>query len=824
MGWTGFYGAEVGMGIVVACPICRASFRADEAHLGKRAKCPKCREVIRVGGGSVPDGPAPPAPAAEPEEETYGLDVAPKVGGLARKAVAARIGKREAAEAAPTRPTRNPTEILAAFRGEIRPVRPTLMYRLWVILVAAIMVILPLVYLALIGLVGYGLFLYAMQGPAFFRGVRVNKLTLAIYVGPLVCGVIVLGFMLKPLFARPVRREKTRELDPSKEPLLAAFVDGVCASVGAPRPARIDVDCQVNASAHLASRALSPSKRLVLTIGLPLVAGLTLKQFTGVLAHEFGHFSQGTGMRLTILIRSINAWFARVVYERDDWDQMLEDGSREGHVAIILVAGLSRMAVWLTRRILWVLMYVGHLASGFLLRQMEYDADRYEARMVGGPVFAETMDRISELNVASAAAHHELSSYWSERRLPDDLPRLIRIEAAKMPEPLRRQIREAASSRKPSLFDTHPTNPARIARALTEADRGIFALDGPATDLFRDFDDLARKATFDYYRAQLGRDVGKDQLFPIADALLDQEVRREGDEAFDRFFLGALGPNQALPLPAEPARAPSDPRESKRELIAARKAQSAARASNLAALGRWAEIQGRAIPAEAASTLTRAGKAIAASDYGLDRATTRAADAAREKAEADAGEIVAQSAPFGESAASRLALAIGFLEMDAVVARVAGGEALRDEARVLLPCASALGGRIMPALPPVSRAVAALEHVVGRYQAGDQEDREAINAVLRGGEALHGRLTELKWKLGDAIPYPFEHAREDTTLGRFALPAVPDAKDIGDLLRAGAEAQDRLFTLHRRVLGRLATIAEAVEKALGLAPIPLPEA
>lgn len=53
----------------------------------------------------------------------------------------------------------------------------------------------------------------------------------------------------------------------------------------------------------------------MLTIGLPLVAGLSLQQLAGVLAHEFGHFSQGAGMRLTYIVRSINAWFLRVVYE-----------------------------------------------------------------------------------------------------------------------------------------------------------------------------------------------------------------------------------------------------------------------------------------------------------------------------------------------------------------------------------------------------------------------------------------------------------------------------------------------------------------------------
>jgi hypothetical protein len=51
---------------------------------------------------------------------------------------------------------------------------------------------------------------------------------------------------------------------------------------------------------------------LVLTIGLPLVAGFNLREFAGVLAHEFGHFSQGVGMRISYVIRSISFWFTRV--------------------------------------------------------------------------------------------------------------------------------------------------------------------------------------------------------------------------------------------------------------------------------------------------------------------------------------------------------------------------------------------------------------------------------------------------------------------------------------------------------------------------------
>jgi Zn-dependent protease with chaperone function len=44
---------------------------------------------------------------------------------------------------------------------------------------------------------------------------------------------------------------------------------------------------------------------------------LKAQELSEVLAHEFGHFSQGFGMRATYLIRSVNFWFTKVVYHRD---------------------------------------------------------------------------------------------------------------------------------------------------------------------------------------------------------------------------------------------------------------------------------------------------------------------------------------------------------------------------------------------------------------------------------------------------------------------------------------------------------------------------
>jgi len=126
---------------------------------------------------------------------------------------------------------------------------------------------------------------------------------------------------------------------------------------------------------------------LTLTIGMPLVAGLPMQHFAGVLAHELGHFSQGGGMRLTYLVRSVNAWFARVVYERDAWDEKLVEWSETGDIRTRIPFYLARLFVWLSRRILWGLMLVGQAVSCFMLRQMEFDADRYEARLAGSTAF-----------------------------------------------------------------------------------------------------------------------------------------------------------------------------------------------------------------------------------------------------------------------------------------------------------------------------------------------------------------------------------------------------------------------------------------------------
>jgi Zn-dependent protease with chaperone function len=222
-------------------------------------------------------------------------------------------------------------ELLAGLEGRLPQPPVPLAYLLGLVVVSFAMVLLPLLYVLIIVAAAAAVLWWALHGLDLLTHGTLGslKIRLFLYLAPLVGGGSVPVFLIKPLFSRTSTSPGDATVDPRNQPLLFAFVKRLAAVVGAPVPDRVILDCEVNAGAGLELGLLRrEGSALVLSIGLPLVAGLTLPQFAGVLAHEFGHFSQGTGMRLGRTIRGVNAWFHRVVYERDGWDEALQRGRK----------------------------------------------------------------------------------------------------------------------------------------------------------------------------------------------------------------------------------------------------------------------------------------------------------------------------------------------------------------------------------------------------------------------------------------------------------------------------------------------------------------
>ncbi|HEX6739550.1 MAG TPA: M48 family metalloprotease, partial [Vicinamibacteria bacterium] len=439
-----------------------------------------------------------------------------------------------------------------ALAGRIEPVPVTRAYRLGLLAVAAMTVLLPVVYLGVIALAAWGVYRHAVGNAWILRGSGGVLGKVLVYFGPIVAGGVVVFFLLKPLLARPSLRRSDVEIGAADQPLLFELLAGVCRMVGAPMPTRVTVDCQVNAAASFRRGLASLLGRdLQLTLGLPLVAGLELRQLAGVLAHEMGHFAQGSGMRLTYLVRSVNGWLARVVYERDQWDQKLEHLSRHSDFRVALVLWVARFGVWLSRKLLWLLMTAGHAIGSLMLRQMEYDADRYEARLAGSQVFATTALRMRVLTVGRMKAIATLSAAYAERRLADDFPALVASAAERLPDEVRRQLESPeAFGQREGVFDTHPPDQARIESAERERAPGLFRLEGPAQVMLPDGGALARRATESFYRSEQDIELAAVALVPTPEIVAREVAQQENEGARQRYFGDLVSAARPLALGA----------------------------------------------------------------------------------------------------------------------------------------------------------------------------------------------------------------------------------------------------------------------------------
>lgn len=710
-----------------------------------------------------------------------------------------------------------PKHVRAAFRGLVPAGRLPWSYRLWSLVVACVMIALPIIYVSIMAAACYVMYWHATHNFTVFENTKDGRGALLVYFGPLFALSVLVAFMAKPLFAPRRQRFAGRSLTREEEPALFALVDGICESVGAPKPIRIDVDCDVNASASPEFGIFSLfQRRLVLTVGLPLVAVFNAEQFAGVLAHEFGHFAQSTGMKLSYLIRSINAWFARVVYERDAWDAQLAEGTSIRHGYAVVLFGLTRLIIWLTRRLLWVLMHVGHAASCALSRRMEFDADRYEAMLAGSEASEAATRRIRLTMLANMGAMEDINGRWRDGRLPDNIPRLIEANIPQLPPEAVTAIDASLETEKTKLFDTHPSDRDRINAVRALGSSGVFRLDGPATALFRDFDALAREATADHYRGVLGDAFNPDeQLQPYRSVVAGVEDQLEGHKALKRVYPGETSMLRPIPLPSKIPDLSITPADAKAKCQAIRAKQMASRKAHDEALEPFHELYGKLLRVDAAAVMLEAGFKIKADDYGLVVAKFGAAGAMADLTRREIAEQAAKLDPFDKLCAQRIALALIALNTKACALVVDPDETFRSEVRSFHPIAAAMAKRVWPAANALGGASAALATILGNFE-GNEQNAKLHQAIMKQARVVHEKLGELQAAIGYDLPYPFEHAKGEISMAEFAIPTIPNIDEIGELLEASGRAYDHLANLYGRLLGRLALIVERVETFLGL--------
>jgi Zn-dependent protease with chaperone function len=700
---------------------------------------------------------------------------------------------------------------LAAFDGIVVPNQIGALYRAALAVVAFAMVLLPVIYMALIGLTAWAVWYHLAHNTWIMPETSIYRLMA--YLGPAVAGFILVFFMIKPFFAAREQEPEFIILDLEKEPLLFAFVRRICDLIGAPMPSRVDVNCEVNASASL-RRGLW-SRDLVLTIGLPLVAGLDMRQFAGVLAHEFGHFAQGYGMRVTYVIRHFNAWFARVVYERDAWDARLEQSADGSPWQIGIVLHAARACVWITRRILWALMHVGHAISCFMLRQMEYDADSYGAKLVGGDALEGIATQIRVLNAATHFAYQDVQQCWASRRLPENLVLLIDHKSTSLPAEIHQEITATNADEKTGWFDTHPCDADRLCAVRQLNESGIFHSTEPAARLFSDFAALSKTVTRHQYEKHF-KLAFTDQDLISADDLLRESTAIAGAEAMVvcyygtvRSFLHPLLIDRQLPAPVEPAAALAEWRVACGAIEAQREEAQKASAACIEHLQRRDNLL-------SAYHLAAANFQFSPEAYGLpDHATSAselrtAAEVALPEAETAIDEHLAQLEPFFAALRQRIGLALTFHANSSTVSPLAA-----EESAVLVPLLVVVGAEMKEARATGAklRALTALAQNRSSHPDPSQVDDEALKLA----SDLQRGVIRIKERVG-SFTYPFAHPRGHLTIAEYLRGGQSTVHGWQRSYEDGMAHVNRLFDLHHRLLGRVLALADLAEKALDNTP------
>jgi Zn-dependent protease with chaperone function len=720
---------------------------------------------------------------------------------------------------------------LDGLRGSIAPPAISPLYRLGLAAVLVLLVLLPLIYFALIGGVAWLTWLHATQNATMLSGPgRGARGRLLLYLAPIVAGVLMLLFMIKPILARREKGAKPMIVRKEKEPLLFAFIARICHVLKAPVPSEVALDCQVNASASFRRGIMSfGSNDLTLTIGLPLAAGLNLRELAGVLAHELGHFAQGAGMRATYLIRTINGWFARIVYERDAWDQWLEK-AKNVDFRLTLVIWFAQAGIGLNRLILKGLMMIGHACSCFMLRQMEYDADRYEIELAGTDTFVSTSEKMPLLSVALMNAFEDAQNALRAKKVPDDLAALMTHHDALLSKVDRDRLLDHQRREETGLLDTHPSMRDRVAAAKRLARKGLYRNDAPATTLFRDFAESSRSVTLQHYElvgVTLG-DGGRATVVSSSEMVADTGAAHDCHKAYESFFGRAMSTSRPFTLPSfeelqsaaadgvDGADAADTQPEALRERF--RTAFAAARTLNERANGANDSFRNALADkhlAQRASILIAAGvKLPTPADWRIPEATM----AGVERAMKNVGIRIDKQMPVLDESDRHFqaALTAGL----ALIARAAasGPADSSDSADAAASFRDELQ-RLMPVFGSVSRALDDLFEisVYGVLLQGAVQAAQEREEMTEGQMAFFAQLTSLLEPLlqrvedacGD-VRYPFDSATGEITLSQYLFGHdLPDEPTLNALVRA-LRVMDVLPGLQVRLLGRFAQMAQTV--------------
>lgn len=424
---------------------------------------------------------------------------------------------------------------------------------------------------------------------------------------------------IKPWLGPKYRTVSLYPMDREREPRFFAFVDAIADHIGAAHPDSIRLSLDVEAAVHRERIGEQGERGRVLTIGLPLLRGISLPTWAGIVAHELGHFATRRARAGARLLHFYHEEFCGSLERPDAWDEALARLGRQHPWGIVRVkARVLRLFVVVGRGLQSFCAFLAAPSMRLLARRMEFEADAVQTQLCGRDSIERTALEIARVTIAQARALSDLDQLWLTGRLCDDLSALIAHSANELrdeEEPID-LLDWDAFRRSPD----HPSLERRIAaaRLAGAGNTGWGAPRDPSHDRTR-ADALLSNATSvgvslsaRYYQHSMASQI--EPKFRLSAERLATELdeeRRAREAIID--VVGALPLDTYELFLREPSRETPD-------LEAARDAWYAQVEAAIPVLARREEAEGRVLQSSWGLVLQRAGVDVPA--RALDLPTT----------------------------------------------------------------------------------------------------------------------------------------------------------------------------------------------------------
>ncbi len=439
-------------------------------------------------------------------------------------------------------------EIEAAFAKPIEPPEVSPFYVLGLCLAAASAVGIGLLYLGVVvGIVGSVLYhaLHDVTDSAgAWGGMKAAARFSISYYLVLGLGLVLSAIFIKPMIAPPMDRELGPSFQPQEQPELFTLIRCIADALGVPVPQRVDFDTSVNASVGFRSgwRSLFSKGDLVLNLGLPLVASMSVRDLGGLIAHELGHCRQGFAMRLYYVNLMVQVWFHRAILRQDGWEVLLAKGQKSESDLVASCCGLVRLLVAIASFFMKVLINIHDLITSFMARQMEYDADRVAASIAGSQAEGPSLLRISMLSILEGGAVQDMLDRLGRGRLYDNWPEYLATRLGLLTPETRRPVEKDLLQAKRGWFSTHPSIAERFKAAERRPNPGVLHCAAPSRELVRDFRRQCKLATYAMYRNIFDKDLDQFTLVPTEPFIEELEKQGSRREKISRYLAGVYDP------------------------------------------------------------------------------------------------------------------------------------------------------------------------------------------------------------------------------------------------------------------------------------------